>query len=167
MSDISPEFIARLFEGHAAALELFAAQWADSPADVVQDAFIQLVKQQCSPEHPIAWLYQVVRNRAISCARSEGRRQRRESSVGSREWFVSDDHDQIDAKTAAAALESLPLDQREVVIARIWGGLTLEEVAEVLDSSTSTVHRRYESALLGLRERLGVTWLKTMTTAKS
>lgn len=32
MTELTPEFIVQLFDAHAAALELFAAQWADSPA---------------------------------------------------------------------------------------------------------------------------------------
>lgn len=166
MHEITPEFVARLFDGHAAALELYAAQWTDSAADIVQDAFVQLVKQSRTPDHPVAWLFRVVRNRAVSTIRSEGRRRRRESTVRevAPDWFVPN-HDGIDAATAALALQSLPDEEREVVITRIWGGLTFEEIAEVLGSSSSTVHRKYESALASLRERLGVTWLTT--TAKT
>jgi RNA polymerase sigma-70 factor (ECF subfamily) len=46
---------------------------------------------------------------------------------------------------------------REVLIAKVWGRLTLEQIALALDSSKSAVHRRYEQALSALREKLGVT----------
>ena len=56
------------------------------------------------------------------------------------------------------ALRAVEDDLREVVIARIWGGLSFVEIAEVVDISTSTAHRRYEAGLEKLRERLGVRW---------
>jgi RNA polymerase sigma-70 factor (ECF subfamily) len=48
----------------------------------------------------------------------------------------------------------LPPEQREVVIARIWGGLTFDEIAALVRDSRTTVHRRYNEALATLRERL-------------
>jgi RNA polymerase sigma-70 factor (ECF subfamily) len=168
MNQISPEFISRLFDRHAAALELFAAQWARAPADAVQEAFLKLATQTKPPEHPVAWLYRVVRNAAISAARSEGRRERneKETLAGARPWFVPADGDRIDAQAATEALQSLADEEREVVVARIWGELTFEEIAEVAGISSSTAHRRYESALASLRERLGVSWLTKIETRK-
>ena len=162
MSDITPELVARLFDGHAAALELYAAQWVGAPADVVQEAFLQLVRQRSLPTNPVAWLYRVVRNRAASAARADGRRRRREQTIAaiSASWFLPTERNALDAAAAADALRSLPDDEREVVIARIWGGLTFEEIAEVAEISSSTAHRRYEAALELLRERLGVTWVQ-------
>jgi RNA polymerase sigma-70 factor (ECF subfamily) len=161
MTPITPEFITRLFDRHAAALELYAAQWVRAPADVVQEAFLNLARQEREPDQPAAWLYRVVRNAAISAARSESRRVRNEQAAyrDEREWFEQTDADLIDARAAADAVRSLPDDEREVVIARIWGGLNFEEIAEVVEASSSTAHRRYESAIAKLRERLGVSWL--------
>jgi RNA polymerase sigma factor (sigma-70 family) len=169
MSGISPELIARLFDRYAAALELFAAQWAPAPADVVQEAFLQLVRQGRLPERPAAWLYRVVRNGAISAARRETRRQRNEQATidQTRLRFEADGECPLDAELAARALEALPDEKREVVIARIWGGLSFEEIGEFAAISTSEAHRRYEAALASLRKQLGVTWLtKTATTKK-
>ena len=64
------------------------------------------------------------------------------------------------------ALDELSNEKREVVIARIWGGLTFEEIAEVAEISSSEAHRRYEAALASLRKRLGVTWLTKTVTMK-
>ena len=57
---------------------------------------------------------------------------------------------------ATRALEGLPLAEREVVVARIWGGLSFEEIAGLTGALTSTVHRRYQAGLAALRERLGL-----------
>jgi len=163
MSEITPELVSRLYDGHAAALELYAAQWASAPADVVQEAFLQLFRQNRVPENPVPWLYRVVRNGALSAARSESRRRRRETAKAPArtEWFEPAEESGLDAATAAEALRSIGDAEREVVIARIWGGLTFEEIGEVAGISTSTAHRRYEAAIRELRERLGVTWLTT------
>jgi RNA polymerase sigma-70 factor (ECF subfamily) len=52
----------------------------------------------------------------------------------------------------------LPLEQREVVVARIWGGLTFEEVARLAGCSLPTAQRRYQAGLAVLRERLDCPW---------
>ncbi|MFG0263502.1 MAG: sigma factor-like helix-turn-helix DNA-binding protein [Novipirellula sp. JB048] len=37
-------------------------------------------------------------------------------------------------------MQALPLEQRETVVARIWGQLSFEEIATLTNSSRSTVH---------------------------
>jgi RNA polymerase sigma-70 factor (ECF subfamily) len=51
-------------------------------------------------------------------------------------------------------LDALPPDQREVVVARIWGGLTFDEIAALVGEPRTTVYRRYGEALEVLREKL-------------
>jgi RNA polymerase sigma-70 factor (ECF subfamily) len=75
------------------------------------------------------------------------------------DWFEPNFAAAIDGRTAAAALERLPEEQREVIVAHLWGGLTFEEIAEVTGASSSTAHRRYAEGLQTLRQELGVTWL--------
>jgi RNA polymerase sigma-70 factor (ECF subfamily) len=60
-------------------------------------------------------------------------------------------------------LAELPLEQREVIVARIWGGLTFEDIACVADCSVPTAHRRYHAGLAALRERLETGWTFTPT----
>ena len=67
----------------------------------------------------------------------------------------------LDPEQAAAALEALPIEEREVIIAHLWGGLTFEQIAEVSGSSSSTAHRSYARGLSNLRERLGVSCRKS------
>jgi RNA polymerase sigma-70 factor (ECF subfamily) len=154
---MGPESLGRLVDAHAAALVLYAQQWCAAPEDVVQEAFVKLAAQARPPAHPVAWLYQVVRNRALSAARSARRRQRHESAAASARpaWFSATATD-LDADAAAAALGRLPLEQRETVVAHLWGGLTFEQIGELTQVSASTAYRRYLLALETLRERLGV-----------
>lgn len=153
---MAPEELGQLIDLHAAALVLYARQWCASPDDVVQDALIKLANLRTAPPHVVPWLYAVVRNGAISAARSEQRRRRHESSAArSHEWFVPAEHSGIDAAAAANALAGLPLDEREAIVAHLWGGLTFEQIGKLCDSSAATAHRRYVSGLESLRQCLG------------
>jgi RNA polymerase sigma-70 factor (ECF subfamily) len=160
-SPITPEELARLLDAHAAALELFAAQWTRAPEDCVQEAFLQLVRQAARPPNLVAWLYRVVRNRAISQSRSSQRRLKYESARAADrpEWFEPQAGLGLDIAAVTEALAALPEGQREIVVARIWGGLSFEQIAEVVNVSRSTAHRRYTDGLNSLRDRLDRTWL--------
>ena len=143
-------------DAHAGALTLFARQHCCDPEAVVQDAFCKLARSRNAVIDPVAWLYRVVRNGAIDAGKAERRRKKRESQRAKPEaWF---DGDSADADEAVIALQALPPDQREVIVLRIWSGLKLEQIASACDCSVSSVHRRYETGLQTLRERLGATW---------
>ena len=154
---MTPAQVARLVDTHAAALVLTARQWCAEPEDVVQEAFIKLVRQRPPPNDCVAWLYRVVRNGAIDVGKIARRRVRRESSVARPErWFVEDEIDGLDAETAVAALEQLAGEQREVIVARHWGGLSFEQIADVVGCSASTAFRRYTAGVEELRKQMGV-----------
>lgn len=163
---VGPEQLASLLDAHGAALELFAAQWTHTPDDCVQEAFIELARQTQSPDRVVAWLYRVVRNRAISQCRSAGRRRKYETAAAEQtgDWFEPSPGSSLDAASATLALKELSPQHREVIVARIWGGLSFEQIAELVGSSVSTAHRRYGEGLIHLRERLGLTWLVKDTT---
>src|SRR5690348_3347922 len=124
---MEPELLGQLFDQHAPALVLYARQWCAAPEDVVQEAFIKLATLRPRPEKPAAWLYRVVRNAALNAACAARRRRRHETAAAEvRPWFVVPDSPTLDVEAATAALQELPLEQREVIIARLWGGLTFE-----------------------------------------
>jgi RNA polymerase sigma-70 factor (ECF subfamily) len=102
----------------------------------------------------VAWLYRVVRNGAISAARGQARRQRREERAAQPEAWFQGSASALDAQEAAAALTELSIELREVVVARIWGNLTYAEIAELVGTSLSTAQRRYEQGICELQARL-------------
>jgi RNA polymerase sigma-70 factor (ECF subfamily) len=154
---MTPAEVARLIDTHTAPLVLCARQWCAEPEDVVQEAFLKLVRQIRPPTDAVAWLYRVVRNGAINASKMARRRQRRESAVARPErWFIEPEVEGLDAETARAALQRLDVEQREIIVARHWGGLSFEQIAEAVGCSASTAFRRYTAGVEELRKHLGV-----------
>src|SRR4051794_14788645 len=154
---MDPREFARLVDAHGPPLVLYARQWGPAPEEAVQDAFLKLAALPRPPREVVPWLYRVVRNAALDAAKTARRRQRRERAAARPErWFVEPAVDGIDAGDAVAALERLPADQREAIVARLWGGLSFEEIAAVAGCSASTAFRRFSAGVDALRGLLGV-----------
>jgi RNA polymerase sigma factor (sigma-70 family) len=161
MGGIGPELLGRLFDEHAAALVLYARQWSDRPEDIVQDAFVALARQRRPPDRAVPWLYRVVRNAWMTATRGERRRREREARVaGGEAWFAAAD-DRIDAAAATRLLVDIEPEAREVIVARLWGGLTFEEIAALQRCSLTAAHRRYRAGLARLQERLERPWTRS------
>lgn len=156
MAAIDAPKLAELFDAHAGRLVIYARQWLDRAAaeDAVQDAFLRLMEQRRAPESVPAWLFATVRNAALDRLRSARRRQAREEASARGEWFDSGAEELIDARSAQAALHSLPEAHREVVVLRIWGQLTLAQIAQVVGLPLSTVFDHYRNAMSALRAAL-------------
>ncbi|HET6427803.1 MAG TPA: RNA polymerase sigma factor [Phycisphaerae bacterium] len=158
MESIGPEQLTRWFDAHAAAMVLYARQWLEAgrAEDVVQDVFVRLMTGRVRPANVRAWLFRCVRNAAMNELRRHRRRRARRERLGAERagWFVSNPGDLIDAADVQAALADLPNQQREAIVLRIWGGLSLREVAEVTGSAVSTVFSRYRAGLAEIRKRM-------------
>ncbi len=140
---LNSDQLGRLLDNHAGALVLYARQLCDDPEDAVQQAFMKLTTENPTPQSPLAWLYKVVRNEALAASRATNRRRRREQEVkqSQKSWFEPREGEAVDTQTAAAALAALPQDQRELVTAHLWGGLTFREIGEIVGLSDSAAHR--------------------------
>ena len=157
MAAISQKQLAKWYEAHGTELMLYARQWnSDQKAeDIVQDAFIKLLKQRKCPDNVRAWLFRVVRNSSISTARRSQRREaakkflRRETL-----WFESRRDDLIDARLAQEVMQTLPAHLREIVLLRIWGQMSLREIAQVVNKSIPWIHNNYKMALEMIRKKL-------------
>src|SRR5436305_14610912 len=123
MPPIDPQTLGRLYRAHAPALRLFARQWGDRAEDFVQEAFVQLAQQAPPPERVLPWLYRVVRNRALADQRTGRRRRQREAKASLPETWFDVVEEQLDAREATRLLAELPHDLREIIVARLWGGL--------------------------------------------
>jgi RNA polymerase sigma-70 factor (ECF subfamily) len=153
---MSPHEFASLVDLHGPSLILYARQWCRAPEDVVQDAFLKLLALRERPREVVPWLYRVVRNGALDAGKTARRRQRREQAVARPErWFLEQAVEGLDAGLAVSALQRLPVEQREVIIARLWGGLSFEQIADVSACSVSSAFRRFGAGIECLRSELG------------
>jgi RNA polymerase sigma factor (sigma-70 family) len=160
MGPFNPGEFEELFEAHADRMVLYARQWVDreTAEDVVQDVFVKLMQVKKRPTALKPWLYRLVRNRAISRLRSGGRRARRDGTAREQDqpgWFRADPDALLDIHETQQLLQSLAEPNREVVMLRIWGDLTINEVSKVTSLAPSTVLRRYKEGLHEIRTKLG------------
>jgi RNA polymerase sigma factor (sigma-70 family) len=153
-----PAQLGRLFDSFAAALVLYARQWLDraSAEDVVQDAFLSLMAAGGRPTDAKAWLFRAVRNAALNRLRAERRRGRHEGEFkkSRADWFDPGSSDLLAPAIVQTALSSLPIEQREVIVLRIWAQMTLNQIGELLDEPISTLGSRYQAGLAALRRML-------------
>ena len=141
---------------HLRALILFARQWTPRRADaedVVQEAFVRFWNCRDRVADPAAYVYACVKHVALNSQRSHGRRSKREEvSARSEGETLFTDPLELDERRAAieAALRGLPVNQREVLVMRIWGGLSFTQIATTLEISDNTAKSRYRYALAKL-----------------
>jgi RNA polymerase sigma-70 factor (ECF subfamily) len=145
---------------HGPALVLFARQWVASHADaedVLQEAFVRFWRSRSAVEEPVAYLYACTKHCALDTVRGRQRRQRREQATARPETepilVAPIEHDER-RETIEAALRGLPTTQAEVLVMKVWGGLTFPQIAVALGISANTAASRYRYALARLREQL-------------
>lgn len=150
------------YDRHGPALLLYARQITDTLAaaeDAMHDGFVRFWKRRENVEDPTAYLYRAVRHAALDQHRTDNRRQAREQTprVMHRPSTPEPWHDA--AKDEAEqqlrdAIAQLPEAQREVLVMKVWGGLTFDQIASALDLPRSTAAARHRSALDALRSAL-------------
>lgn len=119
---------------------------------LVNEAYLRLAGDQGlewrDRAHFFAVCAQVMRHILIDYARSRGREKRGGGAVQvslNDALIVADDHtaDILALDEALSALERMDPQKARVVELRYFAGLTVEETAEVLDSSPRTVRREW------------------------
>lgn len=149
-----------LFADLSSALVLYARQWCRNPEDAVQEAFIDLADCTPEPTSPKAWLYTTTRRKAQNIARAESRRrnhleqmiQANGAERAGEYWSEPNTVSGVAASDVLEGLDSLNPDHREMIIAKVWGDLTFEELAELMNCSPASAYRRYIAALTDLKK---------------
>lgn len=148
------DLLSKAWEDCADRLLLIARSFGKLGEDAVQEAFLALSRQPKLPDEPLAWLVKVTRNQVLQWNRSEQRRTKRHvARANDIAWFENTEQEDIDAMDVGEAMKKLPTELSEVVTMHLWGQMTFEQIADVVGSSRSTVHRRYTDAIQILRER--------------
>jgi RNA polymerase sigma-70 factor (ECF subfamily) len=145
---------------HLASLILLARQWVPGHADaedVVQEAFVRFWRSRDRVSEPAAYFYACVKHVALDWQRSRKRRSRRDQAAARSEvetWFAAPVEQDERRAAIEAALRTLPENQREVLVLRIWGGLSFPQIAVALQVPVDTAKSRCRYALDRLRELL-------------
>jgi RNA polymerase sigma-70 factor (ECF subfamily) len=147
------------FDRHGAALVLLARQCVGCRAeaeDVVQEAFVRFWRSRERVNDPAAFVFACVRRCALDWQRSQRRLAHREEQVARPEaepqFAQADDNERKAA--IETALRELPREQSEVLVMKIWGGLTFTQISAALEIPTNTATSRYRYAVAKLREAL-------------
>lgn len=144
-------------------LLLFARQQARhgrDAEDLLQEACIRVWRESggSAVVPPLAHFFRALRHTAIDAARREDRRTRREQFSGNpgEPLALFQCPLEEDERRAAieAALHEIPEDQRNVLLLKIWGEQSFEDVAAILDIPVGTAASRYRYALSNLRKIL-------------
>lgn len=145
-------------------LLLYARQWVfavTDAQDIVQIAFVKFWRHRPTAgadDYPL--LYAAVRSTALDWLRSNARRLRREIDPAvevvrdDSPYFDSSIEQNDDAQLVEGALQKLSPEQREVVVLRVWGGLTFSQIATTLGESINTVASRHRYGIGALRRIL-------------
>jgi len=150
---------------HGPRLVLMARQWVACHADaedIVQTALIRSWKQAASARDPVAYLYRAVRNTAMNHHRSTARRRKHEAAAANqptrREPMFADPAASAEqaelGEHITAALHTLPIDQREAVVMRVWGELSFDMIGQATDAPARTAQSRYRYGIKALRKAI-------------
>ena len=145
----------RLYDEKAAGLILYGRALGLNHAeaeDVLHETFAALLRSGRTPDNPAHYCVRGFRNRALNHRRGLLRRVARE--LQSRHWFERGSGEDEREHAAMRCLAGLPVEQREVIVLKIWHEYTLEEIGELLGASPNTVAGRYRYGLQKLRARM-------------
>ena len=136
--------------------------------DVFQQVFVKVAKNAAAYDGRAAfstWLYRIARNTALDELRRRNRR-REESGGPERDWNALPDNDSespLDgmvrtemAERIRAALERLPVEQREAFLLKEEGDLDFGEIGVILDCGRETAKSRFRLAVGKLRAMMGL-----------
>jgi len=158
-----------IFDRHASAGYSLAFRMCGRKAlaeDIVQEAFLSLWRSGLSYDRARgsvrSWVLSAVHNRAIDQLRRAGAKTGRDvhddgiaERLPAREATDAEVERRDEAGRLRGALGELPPDQRRVIELAYFGGLTHNQIAEMLDLPPGTVKGRMRLGLTKMRSALG------------
>ena len=151
-ADAQPGWCEALYHAKASELVVYGRALGLSHAeaeDVLQETFVALMARPQRPDLPEHFCVRSYRNRALNYRRSLWRRLTRE--LESARWFERSPQENLEERAAMRDLATLPQEQREAIVLKIWHEHTFEEIGELLEISPNTAAGRYRYGLQKLR----------------
>ena len=158
-----PAALARLYDAFAPRLYgclLALTGQPEAAADLTQELFMRLARDRqkvAAARDVTAYLFGMARHLAVDAARRAARAAPREAAWHLLAAPAADDTPLLaDDELAAlsAALQCLPPEQREVIVLKVYQGLSFAQIAAALDVPLNTAASRYRYGLAKLREEL-------------
>lgn len=144
-----------LYDAKAAELVLYGRALGlghGEAEDVLQETFIALMQLSGPPAKLEHYCVRSYRNRALNHRRSLWRRLTREWE--SLRWFEKCPDESPAERQAMQALATLPVEQREVIVLKVWHGCTFEEIGGLLEISPNTAAGRYRYGLQKIKHQI-------------
>jgi RNA polymerase sigma factor (sigma-70 family) len=159
--DAAAAFVRR-FQSRVYGLALTMLRDPDLADEVAQATFVRAWRHAASYDprrgRVPAWLLTIARNLAIDQARMRPVTPTDPEIIASRLDISEHDAmpDLAERDRLRRAVATLPHDQRRALVLAVYAGKTAREIAELDDMPLGTVKTRIRTALLKLRETLGV-----------
>jgi len=145
--------LCELYDGLSPAIYTVALRITNDRAlaeDAVQELFIKLMKTPPAAElrKPRAYIFKAARNAALDILRKNP------SHDDIEEHCDIPAPQKEEYSDVAEALNSLPEQQRSIVVMHINAGLKFREIAEITDIPLGTVLWRYKKAITAMKDAL-------------
>lgn len=159
---------ADVFAAHHAAFFTYALHFEPSihdAEDLVQSALLRLAQRARPDGNALAYAMAAIRNLALDRRRRRLARNSSHQLGDAQLLFLADERGNggpscdngVDVDEAArlqTAFAALDEHKREIIILKIFGDLSLRQIAALLDQPLGTVASTYRRALIEIRERL-------------
>ena len=147
-----------LFRRHYESVRMLCARVTATASvgdDLAQETFLRVLRHRATfrgDARFTTWIYRIARNLCLEHVARAARDQRiaERWKVEAPVSLASDRSDELDA--LAAALQTLPPDQREVLVLCRYHDLPFAEVAEILGCTPGAARVRAHRALVALRK---------------
>jgi RNA polymerase sigma-70 factor (ECF subfamily) len=131
----------------------------DGVEDALQDVWLDVFRhlpRLADPQALVAWLFRIARDRAFGRLRKSHHDPQPldEANVVDLAAADEDDFSPEDAQRIHAALDSLPPEQREVLVLRFLEEMNYEDIARVVGCQLGTVRSRIHYGKRALRRAL-------------
>jgi RNA polymerase sigma-70 factor (ECF subfamily) len=140
------------------------ARGAAEPEDLAGEVFVQVVRDLPAFDGDArgfrSWAFTIARNRLLDDARRRARRPAVSTAPSALESaevggdVVDDALARLDLQRVTAILATLSEDQRDVLLLRVVGDLTVEEVARVISKRPGAVKQLQRRGLAAVRKQL-------------
>ena len=148
---IPAEELSKLVDEYWGTLTAWVGPYRADAEDIAQAAFIKLASQPETPENPLGWLLTVTKRLAINEHKSQVRRISREAKYAVDAESAKQDKGSESPIEVEEQLSALGDEERQIVVAHLWGDQSFASIAELLGRPKSSVWKSYRQAIKTLK----------------